>query len=161
VSRKTFRRELPADHGLIPGAAGEKHAETSARNSLEVVQVVLDPRMIGKAPDIDVPSDIVREKLGNPSGIRLRVGQVIDAGIRSDLARSGSFQVGNAHSGNGGDWGDAVRGRRNCTRARGKGQKIGPEDQPLHACQDWVRELYCRASPLAAQSGPRNFESHK
>ena len=92
--------------------------------------------MIGEAPDVDVPSDIVGEELGNACGIRLCVSQVVDARIGSDLARGGPLQVWNANSGNGGDWRDAVRGRRNCTRARGKGQKIGPENQPLHACQD-------------------------
>jgi hypothetical protein len=85
VTRKTLRLESAADHGLITGAARQEDLHSGAGDPLEVVQVVLNPRMGGERPYVDIPADLVGAELRNYPGVRLRIGQIVEGRVRRGI----------------------------------------------------------------------------
>ena len=60
VAGEALRAEAGADHRLEARAAAEEDLHPTAGRTLEVGEVVSDPRMVGVGEDVDVPADAAR-----------------------------------------------------------------------------------------------------
>ena len=78
VSGQTLRLKAGTDHGLVAGAAAQEDLHPAAGQSLEVAEVVLDPRVVGVGEDVDVPAHVARVERGDFGLARRGVGQIVE-----------------------------------------------------------------------------------